>query len=890
MTTQNLWLDIILHPNLLDENLIKQLSEEAIIDLLVHLISNGSNLLLSISTKNYTNLTNGSNSELQKNTDNKKFNNIRFLVLKLVSYFNWDLNKISDKLPSTQQEFVFTEFKRFCEQENVSEQWTQFSLLLYHRWVLNFVLKSIFPNRQLRIGVTSWNHQLLDPYFVAPEIQEGLNKKLHRICLNSLSEMEKIVSEYDSGKRYFNLTMPTFECFQIIDSQSNRLKFVSENSKQLVMESYMNELNYELGRWHFIHEDYPKANSYFIKIKNGKKNFIHLEGYKLASVCMSYKDVKMVETDDFSINDGSTLEKYLHQLIKEKGNSYEFDLNKPNDNFNTIQLLKYYNNSCSRKDEMFLLNRMSKYLIFKLNGFYEFMDENSRDQLLNISIDNGHKNLEVTINEDGELIEEGEINGDEELMGTDHDDDPELALLEATEPELIISLIPKINRPPLSINNRWMLPENQMILLNNMTQPEYVKSHIILAKASELRNAKYFFESRTLYLSLMEDVQASNPHLADAIQYELFHTDLETFFNINDVDERMMAELELKCLQRLRSIDSHRYVFYRNAIELACIFLVDNKPISMKEFLNCQLELIRFCSCLAVLSVGELPKREHEKKAQEIWEFCFGSFIPNNAKFPQQQFFRIAFYSSFETFISKFKNEKIINIISTCLAKIYNMVKDNPSQIITIHPQWDHCGFSSNVTQNVLSSVDIRSVSMVVDNIFRTYLQTNPNDHQLLKYYGDFLLAEGIYHQAMKYFIRVVMLNTNYFSSFEYIDSNELLVQQMIICSAKMNHNIQAAVLYQLYREPDYGLAFKELSGQMSADSSDDLYECIWDVTLLEYLVNFHNRQGNEELRQMVTKLISQLDLNINNGEIIAREAANLRKNKLFRLLAKQYL
>ena len=105
-----------------------------------------------------------------------------------------------------------------------------------------------------------------------------------------------------------------------------------------------------------------------------------------------------------------------------------------------------------------------------------------------------------------------------------------------------------------------------------------------------------------------------------------------------------------------------------------------------------------------------------------------------------------------------------------------------------------------------------------------------------------------------------------------------------------MDCHIQAAVLYQLLRNPDYGLAFKELNQQISADSSDDLYECIWDVTLLEFLLNHHYRRGDDERRQKVTRLISQLDLNINNSETIQREAANLRKNKLFRMLAKQYM
>src|SRR5699024_2177787 len=111
-------------------------------------------------------------------------------------------------------------------------------------------------------------------------------------------------------------------------------------------------------------------------------------------------------------------------------------------------------------------------------------------------------------------------------------------------------------------------------------------------KANELRNGKYYHESRVLYLSLLEDIQASNPILADLIRFELLHTDLARFFNSNviDVDDRLTSELELKCLQLIRTLDKQpgtaNNTDQSELAELACLFLLEHSFGSIKEFAN----------------------------------------------------------------------------------------------------------------------------------------------------------------------------------------------------------------------------------------------------------------------------------------------------------------
>lgn len=127
--------------------------------------------------------------------------------------------------------------------------------------------------------------------------------------------------------------------------------------------------------------------------------------------------------------------------------------------------------------------------------------------------------------------------------------------------------------------------------------------------------------------------------------------------------------------------------------------------------------------------------------------------------------------------------------------------------------------------------------------------------------------------------------------------------------------------------EIDYSLAFKtfldrsvfktvsEKSSYFS-DAMDSYYNCIWDPTLLEFIVNLENKKGEHKRKQQAVSavwavlfhqpkqqksqvslyfhcqiaVLGQLELNANNNDEVKREAASIRRIKFLRSLAKQYL
>lgn len=68
----------------------------------------------------------------------------------------------------------------------------------------------------------------------------------------------------------------------------------------------------------------------------------------------------------------------------------------------------------------------------------------------------------------------------------------------------------------------------------------------------------------------------------------------------------------------------------------------------------------------------------------------------------------------------------------------------------------------------------------------------------------------------------------------------------------------QAAVLCQCLDDVDYSTAFRclaETKNLLCADAMDSYYPCIWDLTLLEYLVNMHSKRGEAQRKQQVVSV-----------------------------------
>jgi len=127
-------------------------------------------------------------------------------------------------------------------------------------------------------------------------------------------------------------------------------------------------------------------------------------------------------------------------------------------------------------------------------------------------------------------------------------------------------------------------------------------------------------------------------------------------------------------------------------------------------------------------------------------------------------------------------------------------------------------------------------------------------------------------------------------------------------------------ILCQFLTEVDYSTAFGMVQEKVTTDAGDSLYGFIWDLTILEFLINLHMKRNELNKRNHAVRFHSQItnfislvnvvacnspksfvilfqlkimglmELNSSNNEEIQREAMHLRKSQFMRTLAKIYI
>lgn len=184
---------------------------------------------------------------------------------------------------------------------------------------------------------------------------------------------------------------------------------------------------------------------------------------------------------------------------------------------------------------------------------------------------------------------------------------------------------------------------------------------------------------------------------------------------------------------------------------------------------------------------------------------------------------------------------------------------------------------------------NIKVVYEMLNHLLAQSLRFYPNNIPWIKLKGDMEFANLNHEAAMRNYVGALIAGSEYLQR-PLLD--DFIIRRMIKCSSNLGCFMQAAVLCQFLDETDYGLAFKSVSEKTASfsDAMDSYYGCIWDPTLLEFIVNWHFKKGEHKRRLQAISYLNQLELNANNNEEIKREAAAVRKTRFLRSLAKQYM
>ncbi|RWS11204.1 integrator complex subunit 8-like protein [Dinothrombium tinctorium] len=895
---KTLWFEFLLSPHLLEKHLNDENADPSPTELIIHFLTNASNACLSNSVDEH--LNNGQQQQQQiqptpppspplppvqqqqqfppkaeaKNEDagNKKSLALKLLALKVGAHLKWNLDEFEASLPLTIQYLLFNELIKLCEKSE-EKNCNLFSYILYYRWILRSLIKVSYPVRgQKGLPMPIPLLQHIDPTYVPHETMENLVKKLHELANSAVLGLEKVVQESESKQMSSAINMPLAACFSTLNENSDDMKCDWSQVEVLNAKHVVDILRYELGKWFFFNENYQKAKNYLENVDlKYQSDFESFNEYLQAANEM----LGEVLDYDYEMQDSQN---YFSQCIEKilVGESCDIlAIERKVEPSVILQELNDFYRGCNDTAKKDCIRKFAIYLSSRLNGIKEFLKDFIDNEKMDTS-EMQDNNVSQT------AVEEGEIDVVEEEV----DRDPELQLLEATDPELIQNLATKVSNLPLAINKKWDIPRTHSMCLVNLPKPQYCKCHIVLAKAAELRKAKLYIESRTLYLSLLEDIQASLPSLANIITLELLQTDLEYHFDTNDIDERRNLDLMQKSERALRNESAVSQVL-PDIIDLCCIFLLESGAPLLKDFINYNNNpIVKFSASLFCIA-EEGSSVTNNFRVKEVWDFVISAISVVSKRTTNYPGSALSFTTLYN-FLRKLKSLTYISIMLSCLIKIRNLILDNPSLELSCLSfpciQWPQSlGINS-------SSIVVSNLTILIQTLLDKGLPQKPNEISLIRCKAELNLIEGNFVEALKQYLTMLIIVTEYFTSFGNYCDEETIYQRMIKCCTSINCFTQAAVLHQMTRDPNYSYIFMALNEKNCHDSCDDLYHCFWDITILEYLVNLHTRRGELDKKHKAIQMIGQLELNANNGEDISKEAANVRRGKFFRIMAKKYM
>merc|ERR1739838_263215 len=232
-------------------------------------------------------------------------------------------------------------------------------------------------------------------------------------------------------------------------------------------------------------------------------------------------------------------------------------------------------------------------------------------------------------------------------------------------------------------------------------------------------------------------------------------------------------------------------------------------------------------------------------------------------------------------FLSNVREPACLSILISLLGRILNVLNEEPNNEIHI----DHLAMWP-ATVNMPGGNDIirETLGWLVNhatNLYPTNTQTTgglcPSWHLTS---ADLAYMNDQYHSALAGYLTAIFVATDFLRNDNGVDRSVLtdgIIRRMIRCCMNLNCYTQAAILCQFQEVMDYATALRCLQERNCVDAMDAYYNCLWDVSLVEFIISMHQKRGEIQRRDQAMKIMGLLEINSNNNEEIQREAAKVR-------------
>ncbi|KAK0179235.1 hypothetical protein PV327_008044 [Microctonus hyperodae] len=462
--------------------------------------------------------------------------------------------------------------------------------------------------------------------------------------------------------------------------------------------------------------------------------------------------------------------------------------------------------------------------------------------------------------------------------------------------------------PPWHVNSRWELPIPLQSVVMSLPRGFYQDySYILLAKSRELTSAKNFRGTKVLLSALEKEIETQNSQSAINLSYKLSKllgwesvlVEILNYYNTwPTTHESDIPKLIEQCKQCLGAVQITDHVIPRQEIiEYCTIFLLNMAEWDYLCGLEKRWSHCEFVATISAVCQEVIKFKGSRKFPKAAWDTLLIAFGPSRDQPQKRSSSNISgnstntnskdLMASILGTLSKLRERTALTVIISLLARLHNVLRDESSlELYTQHLSLWPASISN------ANSYNIRTISEFLLQLLSQALKYYPTDVPWLRVMGDLNFVLGHHGSAMKYYLQAIIVANELFS--QPVRPLQSVYWRMIKCCAHLQCYTQATVLCQFLEEVNYSLAFKMASSEQkncaSADAMDAYYHCIWDTTILEYLIHLHSKRGEHHRKQLAVKIIGLLELNSNNNEEIQREAANIRKAKFFRALAKQYV